>query len=187
MVHRMLSVVGRGVATLSLLVLSPAFLAAQTSDSPEITELLNEAKTHAVMAENDAIALESYTFSKLSTETDATRLNQMKEHANNLIEEFNKLGTLKSSGSPWQQEAIDRVRPLLHDMSTHLTATINHFNENRNQVSFPPYRDYVKANRQYMVKTARLISDFVDYGETKAEAEAFERALELPTTAKENP
>jgi hypothetical protein len=187
MIYTMLKAAVKGTAILGLLLLSPGWTMAQNPDSTEINDLLKEVKTHAVLAEDDALTLESYTRSKVSFRSHATRLNQMKEHANEMIDEFNRLGTLRASGSPWQQEAIDRINPLLNDMATHLTATINHLNDNQGRIGMPPYKEYVKANRELMTKTARLISDVVDYGETKAESESLEKALDLPTTAQESP
>jgi hypothetical protein len=107
----------------------------------------------------------------------------MKTHANDLINDFNKLKALRQDGSPWQQEAIDQIDPLLHEMADHLQATIDHFNENKNRVRMPPYRDYAKANRDLMGKTNQLISDFVDYGEARAKADLLEKTMELPVTA----
>ena len=170
-------------ALLGLMLLMPAFAKAQAADSNAITDLLKEAKTHAVLAENDAVTLESYTRSTLSWQAHGNRLIQMKTHANDLINDFNKLKALRQDGSPWQQEAIDRIDPLLHEMADHLQATIDHFNENKSTVHMPPFRDYARANRELMSKTNQLISDFVDYGEARAKADLLEKTMELPVTA----
>lgn len=159
----------RAAAMLGVLSLSAAFAPAQNSDSTEINNLLKQVKTHAVSAEDDAQTLESYSFSAMGFQSHANRLTQIKEHANDLIADFNKLGELRSSGSPWQQEAIDRIQPLLQSMSSQMTGTINHLNQNQSQVNMPPYRDHVKATSKLMTKTARLIADYADYAETKAE------------------
>lgn len=189
MVNTVLTAAARTTAILGLLLLTPALATAQNPDSSEINNLLKEAKTHAVLAEDDASTLESYTFSEIPLQSHASRMSKMQEHANDLIEDFNKLGTLKPSGSPWQQDAIDNIRPLLQSMSAHMTATINHLNENRSQgqVRMQAYKDYVMANRKLVTNTARLISDVVDYGESKAKAEALQKALTPPVTARENP
>lgn len=187
MEHKRLAKLLKRGAILALLLLSPVFLKAQTADSQQINDLLKEIKTHAVLAENDAATLRSFLFSRITAQSHAVRLNQIKTHANDLIVDYNQLISLRSSGSPWQQEAVDRIGPLLKEMATHMSATIAHFNDNRSQTSMPPYQNYVKANQQLISKTARLISDFVDYGESKAEADALEKTLLLPETARENP
>ena len=173
-------------AILGLLLLSPAFAKAQIADSSAITDLLKEAKAHAVQAEDDAVTLESYTRSTISWQSHGNRLTEMKVHANDLINDFNKLKSMRPGGSPWQQEAIDRIDPLLHEMADHLQATIDHFNDNKNRVQMPPYRDYAKANRELMNKTNQLISDFVAYGEARTKANSLEKSLELPAVARDN-
>jgi hypothetical protein len=170
-------------AVLGLISLMPAFAKAQVADSNAISDLLKEAKSHAVLAEEDAITLESYTRSRISWQSHGNRLVQMKVHANDLINDFNKLSSMRQDGSPWQQEAIDRIDPLLHEMADHLKATIDHFNDNKSRIQMPAYRDYAQANRELMSRTNQLISDFVDYGEARAKANLLEKTLELPVTA----
>lgn len=171
---------------LGVLLLSPLFARAQAADSPAISELLQESKDHAVLARSDAETLESYTRTMASWQSHATLFIHMKEHANDLIRDFNKLSSMRDEASPWQREAIDHVTPLLQDMSDHLSATIKHFNENKNRVQLPPYPEYAKANRELMDKTSRLISDFVDYGEAKAKTDALEKTMTLPVMAQEH-
>ncbi|MBW4026258.1 hypothetical protein [Acidipila rosea] len=155
---------------------------AQNADSPEINKLLADAKDHAVLAENDADTLSSYTNSKLSWETHAHRLEMIKTHVNNLGKVVADLKDKRAEGSAWQQEAIDRIDPLLNDMAENLTATINHLNDNRAKVHMPPYRDYAKANYELAARTTAVISDLVEYGKAKAKSESLEQKLELPAS-----
>jgi hypothetical protein len=170
-------------AMLGMLLCLPVLANAQTNDSRAITELLKEAETHALLAQDDAETLESYTRSKVSWKSHSDRLAEIKEHANNLIVEFNKLSSMRAEGSLWQQEAIDHVSPLLQEMANHLTTTINHLNDNQNTVHMPPFSDYARANREMMTATSKLISDYVHYGESKAKAASLENNLGLPEVA----
>ena len=104
-------------ATLGILALVPMFAQAQKPDSTAISDLLKEAESHAVLAQQDAETLEAYTRSTVSSEAHANRLNAIREHANDLIKDFNQLSSMREEGSPWQQEAIDHVNPLLHEMA----------------------------------------------------------------------
>jgi len=160
-------------------------LAAQTPDSEEITKLLSEAKTHAILAEDDAATLHSYTRSGLAWQTHANRLSMMKEHINDLGKTAKQLNDLKSTGSPWQQVAIDRINPLLREMADTLTATIEHLNKNQSQIHMSKYRDYAEANYDLASRTTAMIKDFVDYGKAKEKSEDLERTLELPTGSSE--
>lgn len=170
----------------ALLLAAPLVLRAQASqDSPEIARLLSQAKSSAALAANDADLLESYTRGRLSWQSHAGQLEKIKGHVNNLIEEVNQLAGLRPQGSLWQQDAIDRIDPLLKNMADHLTATIEHLNANRDQIHLPPYQEYARGNRVLAEKTLAVIRDFVDYGEARAAADSLEQKLNLASTSGE--
>lgn len=169
----------RGIVLLAIMT-SGLVVKAQNEDSARINDLFNTVREHAVLAENDAELLDSYLRSHVSWETHSRKIATMKEHVNNLIADFNEAKTLRPEGSPWQQEAIDQIEPLLNGMAEHMNATINHLNANQSRVNMPPWRDYVRANRDYANRAAELIRDFVQYGEAKAKADSLEKKLELP-------
>lgn len=174
------------VAAMGLLLVVPLLAKGQKSDSTAINDLLKESEEHARLATNDAETLESYSRSEVSWQTHGNRLMAIKDHANELIDDFNRLSTMRAEASAWQEEAIDRVNPLLHEMADHLQATVNHFKQNKDKVKMPAFKDYVQQNAKYMNRASQLISDFVEYGETRARADSLEKNLELPTTVSEN-
>ncbi len=155
----------------------------QTKDSVAISDALHEARSHAAVVQDDAATLDSYTRSQMSWQSHARHLQRMKEHANDLMSDFNKLQGLKAEGSPWQQEAIDRIDPLLREMANHLNATIDHLNNNQSQVQMQPYRDYVDANLDVMTRARDAIADFVSYGEARSTADDLEQKLEMSSSA----
>lgn len=176
-VRRVCGVVAAGTL---LAVIAAPVLRAQVQDSKEVSALLLEAKSHAILAADDAATLQSYTNSSISWQTHAAKLNLMREHVNSLGQINKQLTDLRSQGSPWQQIAIDRIDPLLRDMANQLSATINRLNDHPNQVHMPAYRDYVQANHEFASRTAEIIRDFVDYDRAKATVERLEAKLELP-------
>ncbi|MHB1021727.1 MAG: hypothetical protein ACYC0Z_04915, partial [Acidobacteriaceae bacterium] len=164
-----------------LFTLGGRLVIAQTADSPHINQLLDQAKSHAVLARDDADTLHSYTMANLSWQSHATRLQSMKEHVNELGKVEQELRDAREEGSPWQQEAIDRINPLLKNLADTLTSTIDHLNKNQNRIHLPAYRDYTRANYELANETATVISDFVAYGRAKSKATSLEKKLELPT------
>jgi hypothetical protein len=108
------------------------------------------------------------------------KLERLRDHINELGKLDTQMGDLRGEGSPWQQSAIDRIDMQLRKTATQLSATITHLNENQSQVHMEPYREYVQENRELTSSLAKLIDDFVDYGESNSEAEALEQRLELP-------
>lgn len=152
---------------------------AQSPDSEEISNLLIQAKSHAVQAEDDAATLDAYARSKLSWHSHGTKLNEIREHVNALGKVSKELADQRASGSPWQQKAIDQIDPLLKEMADVLTTTIKHLNDHPSQVHLPKYREYAHASYEVTARTAGLIRDFVNYDEAQSRAESLEAKLEL--------
>jgi hypothetical protein len=156
------------------------------TDSAQINKLFAEVKTHAMEADDDAATLDAYARSgQVTRQSHGMKLESIKEHVNDLIKDCNQMSSTRAEGSPWQQEAIDRINPLLHDMADQLTATIEHLNANQSRVHMLPYQEYVHAQYELIHKTHNLITDFADYSEARATVNSLEKALSLPTVADE--
>lgn len=166
-----------------LLVLPAGLLAAQNPDSATISKLLQSVKTHAANADDDAATLSTFARSGLERRHHAERLNQIKEHVNDLIRDGNELSSMREEGSPWQRQAIDGIVEILPEMADHLTATINYLNEHPKHTRLKPFQDYVFANEKLTHNAHEIISNYVDYGEAKAKAEAMEKDLQISSTA----
>jgi leucyl-tRNA synthetase len=169
-----------GIAVFVLLVSGSLIGAAQNTDSTRITKLFTDIKEHSRLAEEDAQLLESYTRGNISWQSHTRRLTAMREHVDELLKDYNEAQSLREEGSPWQQEAIDQLRPLLQGMAGHLTATIQHQNQNQTQVHMQAWIDYVHGNSEYATRAASLIHDLVDYGAAKSNAESLEMKLKMP-------
>lgn len=170
-----------GVAVL-LLLLPVGRLAAQNPDSAAISKLLQSVKIHAADAEDDAATLSTFARSGLQRRHHAGQLNQIKEHVNNLIRDSNELSSMRDEGSPWQQQAIDRIVQVLPEMADHLTATINHLNDNPKHTKMQPFQEYVRTNETLIHNAHQIISSYVEYGQAKAKAEALEKDLQIAET-----
>ncbi len=176
-----------GLAAIALLsAATSSRMMAQSKDSAKISKLLVEARSYAVQAEDHADTLKSYTTSGLSWQSHAIQLNEMKEHVNDMGKVIANLNNARPEGSPWQQDAIDRINPLLRDLADQLSTTIKHLNDHQSQIKQGPYRDYTSANYDLASRIATLISDIVEYDKAKSKAQAEERKLELPTSGSDS-
>ena len=175
---------GSLVAITVVLAATTSILSAQSTDSERISKLLPKARSHAVLANDQAAMLEAYTRSSSSHwKSHARILNNMKEHVNELGQVNAQLSDLREEGSPWQQKAIDEIDTRLREVASHLTVTINHLNENGARVNMQTYREYARASYDLTNNLAELIDDFVDYDEAKSQADSLEHRLELPAAA----
>jgi len=117
--------------------------------------------------------------SKLSWESYARKVEMIKEHVNNTGKLLTKLHEAEVTGSPWQQTAIRQIDPLLRELAANTEATINHLKENKANIHFPQFKDYVKANYELATDLEALIRDFVNYGEAKEQIDRLGKKLEV--------
>lgn len=168
------------IAALGAIAIFSATLMAQTPDSQRVSTLLQHAREHAQHAELDSDALYAYTQSGLSWQSHSRRLNLIREHVNELGKDARDLTDARAEASPWQQDAIDHINPLLREMADHLTATITHLNENKDRVHLRPFADYARGNYELSQKLRVLIDDYADYAQATQKADALEQKLAIP-------
>jgi hypothetical protein len=152
------------------LIISPATraLASSVGDSKEISTLLSEAKSEAIELREDAEKMETFTRSKVSWESFATKINEIKDHVNKTGELLAKLNQVRETGSSWQQQAIDHIMPALKELAENTESTIEYLNENRKLVHSKEIEDYCVVNYELAKELTALVGDFIDYGETEA-------------------
>ncbi|HZT68448.1 MAG TPA: hypothetical protein VFC10_01695 [Terriglobia bacterium] len=175
-------VCGLALLVAASLTLLPVLEAADNPapDSPEVSELLSQAKSHANQLRNDADTMKSFSAGKLSWQSHAERIRMIKDHTNDLGKVLQEMSDKRQSASPWQQAAIDRITPLARELAANIETTIEHINNNRDQLHTPRYREYLSANFEVTSSLAKLINDLVEYGQNKAKYESLGKALEVP-------
>lgn len=173
------SVIGPALFAACCFLFPAAIRGAAPADSPEIAKLLADAKSEAYELKADSEDLDSFTKSKLTWQSHASKIEMIKDHVNASGKLLAKLKDVEALGSPWQQEAIIRIEPLLRELANNTEATIDYLNENKNKVHFQEFRDYVKANYELATDLESLIRDFVNYGETKGKFERLKSKLEV--------
>lgn len=146
----------------------------------EVTKLLSQAKTQAFQIKEDALNMESFNRMAVSRETEAAAINQIRDHVNALVATENKLQAAKEDAAPWQRQVINRVVPFLDELEGYTSAVIEHLN---GEVHHTPaeMKDYLEANADYSTDLAKMIADFVDYGQTKDRLERLQTTLEIST------
>lgn len=150
------------------------------ADSAEVSKLLEDIKMQAAELQRDSDELESFTHSDVSWHSHADQLEAIKERINKIGQTIQKLQNLRSSASPWQREAIDRIIPVAQKLASNTTAAIEHLNKNPQHLQDPKYQEYLKQNAEVASQLSGMVRDFVEYGKTRNTLEALERRLELP-------
>lgn len=162
------------------LYLLPALQAANPApDSPEVTELLTQAKNQAIQLKNDADLMRSFSLSKLTWRSHAEQIDIIKTHVNKLGGILKQMGERRQFASPWQQQAIDRITPLASELASDVDKTIEHLNKNQTRLQSPQYRKFLASNADVAASLSSLISDFVSYSRDKAKYERLGTELEV--------
>ena len=153
--------------------------AAPTEDPKEITQLLDDVMLQVADLQRDSDELESFTRSNLSWQSHAEELTRIGDQINTLGKTLQKLESMRSSASPWQREAMDRIIPLAKKLAANTTAAIDHLNKNPTHLNDPQYQEYLKSNAEVARNLSSLVKDFVEYGKTKSTLETLEARLEV--------
>ncbi len=145
--------------------------AAQPADSPVLNDLLDEVRLQSAQMEVDSEALLFMDRSPVWRQAHADQLNVIRGHVNEIGKLEQRMRDARDSGSPWQQDAVDQVRPLLQQMADNLTTAIEHYNRTRHVARTGPYADYLQANADLAVRLHAMVNDAVQYGKAKANFE----------------
>jgi len=141
-----------------------------SGSSQEVNQLLSEVKTEAIALERDCDEIATWTSTMgLSWQSHASNLIRISEHINRAGRLLKQLQDVRHTASPWQQQAIDGIYPLLKQLDDNTEAMINHLNDNQSRIHFSPYTDYAKAGHELARDLASLVSNYVEYGNLEVE------------------
>ena len=148
-------------------------------DSQQLTDVLGEARDEAAELARDADETEPLTRSEASWRTHAEMLDRVKDHVNNMARIINKLTDTRTSGSELQEQAVDRILPLLAELAANTTAAINYLNQNKNRPVSASYAQYLHANVQTAHQLADTVASLFEYEKSMTELAKLKDKLQL--------
>ena len=129
--------------------------ASDATDSKEVTKLLMQTKDQALQLKQEAETLESFTRSDVSKESHACAVDQIKEDVDALARQVARMDDLVKEGSPWQKDAVERIRPVVYELVSNADAMIHNLNHT-DCLTSGTYVGYVHAN---VTLSDRLLAD----------------------------
>lgn len=174
-VHRLLVVALFGSTTLLPPALWPV---TRNPPNAEVAAQLDAANAEAAELARNADEMTSLLHSDVSWESHAAMLNQIKDHVNNMGKIAAKLQEEREEASPWQQQAIDRMVPMLKEIAANTTAAIEHLNQNRERPTTPDYVEYLQQNADTAHELADMISAVDQYGRERTKLERLQDKIE---------
>jgi hypothetical protein len=171
---------GLAFLAVAILSLTPAIASAKSvRDSEEVSRFFAEARTEALQLQRSAEEMNSFAHFNISWQTEAAKIAEVKLHFNKLGELVRKMNAAEAP-SPWQQQAIGEVTPMVEELGSYITMTIYHLGESPDRLAFTSFPEYVAANADLASDLAQLLSDYVEYGQAKQTVEELSFELGLP-------
>ena len=169
----------RGLATAALLLGIMVFVSGSKpahGDSAQASKLLQDAKTSAAQLARDTDQMMSYARSKVSWQSHAAQITLIKEHVNNSGKILADLHNARDGAEPSQQEAIDKITPILQQLASNTQSIINNLNSTK-QTWVPEFQGYVKSNSELANDLSKLIGDYLDYESAKSRTQGLGQKL----------
>jgi agmatine/peptidylarginine deiminase len=154
------------------------------NDSQELTTLLEQASEEARELAIDAEDMQILIVSDQNWLTHTLKLAKIKGHVDNMALIVDKLTTTHTSGSELQEEAVERILPMVKELQANTTVAMNYLNQNKDRPVSDAYKQYLEKNAE----TARQLSDIVsaldDYEKSMTEINRMRSKLTGPETGK---
>ncbi|MGJ5817583.1 hypothetical protein [Paludibaculum fermentans] len=131
-----------------------------------LEEMRNVASNTAVEA--DHLSMDARN-AALSSDSHLSPLWMLKQDVNAMGKEISALEAERDTLQPWEQQAVDKVVPLLKEAATNTEEAIEYFNTNHNFLWSPQYRGYADKVKQDSDQIARTLKNYLKYEKVQNE------------------
>jgi hypothetical protein len=169
----------RAVLVTMLLLSGSARAIAVREESQQLSQLLGEARDEAAELARDADETESLIRSQVSWDSHAVMLDRVKDHVNNMARIIAKLTETRTSGSQLQEQAVDRILPLVNELAANTTAAINYLNQNKSRPITDPYPQYLHDNADTAHQLSSTVWSLYEYEKSMTKIAKLKGKLEL--------
>jgi hypothetical protein len=139
------------------------------SDSQELATLLEQASDEARELAIDSEDLQTLIVSDQNWLTHTLKLAKIKGHVDNMSLIVDKLTRAQKSGSELQEQALERILPLVKELQANTTAAMNYLNQNKDRPVSDAYKQYLEKNAQTAQQLSSVISALDDYERSMTE------------------
>jgi len=163
---------------------SPLLAGVARSDSQELATLLEQAGDEARELAIDAEDSQTLIVSDENWLTHTLKLAKIKGHVDNMALIVDRLTKSQRSGSELQEQAVERILPLVKELQANTTAAMNYLNQNKDRPVSDAYTQYLEKNAQTARQLSDMISTLNDYEKSMTEINRLRRKLTGPETGK---
>ncbi len=153
---------------------------ATKDENPQLTQLLADANDEAFELASDATNIQMLIRTDENWVNHALMLARINGHVNNLDLIIEKLNKTQPSGSELQVQAVERMLPLVKQLSANTTTAINYLNQHKTRPISDAYTQYLEKNAETAHQLSSMISALNDYEKSMTEIEKLRSKLEIP-------
>jgi agmatine/peptidylarginine deiminase len=146
-------------------------------ESQQLTQLLSDANDEARELAIDADQTQTLILNDTNWVTHALMLARVKGHVDNMALIIEKLSKAQKSGSELQEQAVERMLPLVKELSANTTAAIHYLNQNKDRPVSDSYTQYLNKNAETAHQLSSMISSLQEYQKSMAEIERLRSKL----------
>jgi hypothetical protein len=146
-------------------------------ENQHLTQLLSDASDEALELANDANETQALILNDTNWVTHALMLAKVKGHVDNMALIIEKLSKTQKSGSELQEQAVERMLPLVKELSVNTMAAINYLNQNKDRPISDSYTQYLNKNAETARQLSSMISSLLEYQKSMAEIEKLRSKL----------
>jgi hypothetical protein len=154
---------------------SPAY--PSRDESQQLTQLLSDASDEALELASDANETQELILNDDNWVTHALMLAKVKGHVDNMAIIVEKLSKAEKSGSELQEQAVERMLPLVKELSANTTAAINYLNQNKTRPLSGTYAQYLQKNAETASELSSMISALCEYEKSMTDIEKLKSKL----------
>ena len=163
---------------------SPLLAGVARSNSQDLATLLEQASDEARELAIDAEDLQTLIVSDQNWLTHTLILAKIKGHVDNMSLIVDKLTRARKSGSELQEQALERILPLVRELQANTTAAMNYLDQNKDRPVSDTYKQYLEKNAQTAQQLSSIISALDHYEKSMTGINRIRSKLIGPETGK---
>jgi hypothetical protein len=150
--------------------------ASHDTSAPRV--MLEEMRTLASTTADQADRVRMYGANyALSSDAQLSPLWTMKTDINTMGKEIATLEAERGTLQPWEQQAIDKVLPLLKEAANNTEEAIQFFNNNHNFLWSPEYRGYAQKVKEDSAQISKTLKTYLKYEKVQNQEEQLQNTI----------
>jgi len=153
---------------------------AAEGDSAQVTQELSAVKSLIGVLRSDVATLEFLARGEGGYSVESGMFDQVAGRISDLRGHAAKLDGMRTSGSPAQQRAVERLVPVMQEFASSADAAVKTSRTRQNQSNLTAFRQYMKLSTSLADELSSVISTWIGYAQTRGDLDRVARQIGAP-------